>query len=190
MSSRSQTLHAPTRITVKDPKSLKNFTLEYSIHSGSRRFNRDLASIFPEIADQVNKCLVIPVFLNCENDMVGTGSIIDKERDEKLENFVGWGKSICQGLRDRGYWADLTDPCSGYPIFSDRGPSIYPDVQGAESLLKYPTQNVGCCHILLHPRWGSKVYPGTLFTFASVIDVKQVIDGSAVDSDEKANECS
>lgn len=30
--------------------------------------------------------------------------------------FVGWGKEICQKLRDRGYWADLTDPCSGYPV--------------------------------------------------------------------------
>ncbi|CAG8463405.1 9171_t:CDS:2 [Acaulospora morrowiae] len=184
MSSRSQTLNAPTLVTVQNPESLKNFVLEYSIHAGSRRFNKDLVRIFPEIEDQIDRCLVIPVFLKCENEIVGIGSEIDKERDKKLIDFVEWGKLICQKLRDRGYWADLTDPCSGYPIFSNRGPSIYPDVQGAEHLLKYSIQNVGCCHILLHPRWGGKVYPGTLFTIAGVNDINQVISESVVDVNE------
>ncbi|RHZ80331.1 hypothetical protein Glove_137g126 [Diversispora epigaea] len=177
---RSQTLISPTLITVKNPQTGNDFILEYSIHAGSKRFNQELKNIFPDIKDilEKEKCLVIPIFLKCENDMVGIGSEIDKEKDLKLNDFVEWGKLICQKLKDREYWADLTDPASGYPIFSNRGPSMYPDVNGAEQLLKYSIQNVGCCNILLHPKWGSKVYPGTLFSNANLDEIKQVINES------------
>ncbi len=37
---------------------------------------------------------------------------------------------------------------------------------GFEHLLRYKTQNAGCCKILLHPRWGSSCYPATIFTTA------------------------
>ncbi|CAG8768628.1 14054_t:CDS:2, partial [Racocetra fulgida] len=94
----------------------------------------------------------------------GMGERIDKEKDEKLEDFIEWGKEICQKLRDLGYWSDLTDPASGYPMFSDPGPSTYPDVQGAEQLLKYDIYNAG------------KVYPGTLFTTANENCIKQIIN--------------
>jgi hypothetical protein len=40
-------------------------------------------------------------------------------------------------------------------------------------LLRYHTymsyqrvQNVGCCKVLLHPKWGAAVYPATIFTNA------------------------
>jgi hypothetical protein len=30
--------------------------------------------------------------------------------------FVEWGKGVCELLRKDGHWADLSDPCSGYPV--------------------------------------------------------------------------
>ncbi|CAB4422460.1 unnamed protein product [Rhizophagus irregularis] len=163
--------------------SSKKRNTQFSIHLTSSRFARELKSVFPQV-EYIERCLVVPTFLKCTHDLVGIGAAIDNEKDEKLEDFVGWGKEICQKLRDRGYWADLTDPCSGYPIFSERGPSIYPDVQGAVELLKYDLHNAGCCHILLHPKWGSKVYPGTLFTTASDLELKQVISETIVSESE------
>ncbi|ORZ40778.1 hypothetical protein BCR44DRAFT_123687 [Catenaria anguillulae PL171] len=65
-----------------------------------------------------------------------------------------------------GSWFDFTDPASGYPILSQPGPSLYPDVHGAQALLHYDVMNVGCCKVLLHPRWSSRVYPTTCFTTA------------------------
>ncbi|CAG8802947.1 21314_t:CDS:2, partial [Cetraspora pellucida] len=146
----TRTLAAPTLVTVRNPKTLCPIVLEYSIHAGPNKFNRELKNVFPQIAEP-DKCL-----------------------------FVEWGKEVCQKLRDLGYWSDLTDPASGYPIFSDPGPSTYPDIQGAEQLLKYDIYNAGCCHILLHPKWGSKVYPGTLFTTANENCIKQVINESVL----------
>ncbi|CAJ0640738.1 10973_t:CDS:2 [Entrophospora sp. SA101] len=168
---RSMILHPPTLITVKNPKTQTPFILEYSIHKGSTRFTRELKNIFPKNIKEIENCLILPIFLKCHNDLVGVGSQIDMEKDERLEHFVEWGKFVCKRLRERGYWADITDPASGYPILSEAGVSTYPDVQGSYELLKYDVLNAGCCSILLHPNWGSKVYPGTLFTDSNQDDI-------------------
>ncbi|KAF9296516.1 hypothetical protein BGZ74_010305 [Mortierella antarctica] len=68
----------------------------------------------------------------------------------------------------------MTDPASGFPNYTERGRDIYPDVEGCHMLLKYDFQAAGCCKILLHPNWGSKVYPATFFTTAP-LDVLQNI---------------
>jgi len=47
-----------------------------------------------------------------------------------------------------------------------------------QALLKYHTQCCGPCKILLHPKWGSHVYPASLFTTAPLDVVVQVIDES------------
>lgn len=36
--------------------------------------------------------------------------------------------------------------------------------------------NAGCCKVLLHPQWGSAVYPATLFTTAPVAIVVQKLN--------------
>ncbi|KAG9306894.1 hypothetical protein G9A89_002563 [Geosiphon pyriformis] len=171
---RSISLFGPIIVTALTPKTRRKLTIEYSIHAISSRFTRDLKGVFPKVND-LEKCLVVPTFQKCVYDLVGTGPLIDKERDEKLEMFFEWGTAVCEILRKNGNWADITDPASGFPMFSPPGPSIYPDVQGAQEFLKYDVQNAGCCHILLHPQWGSKSYPGTLFTTASPESLKQAI---------------
>ena len=68
---------------------------------------------------------------------------------------------------------DLTDSPTPQPP-STPNPQVltphctrpYSEVAGFEHLLRYKTQNAGCCKILLHPRWGSSCYPATIFTTA------------------------
>ena len=48
-------------------------------------------------------------------------------------------------------------------MIDERGASYYPDVMGCQRLLGYDTTNCGCCSVLSHPRFGTKVYPATLF---------------------------
>ncbi|CAG8557014.1 11945_t:CDS:2 [Ambispora gerdemannii] len=172
---RSIEIQAPTVLTCLTPKTCQLITIEYSIHACSSRLSRELEKVFPEVAADLGRCLVVPTFQKCEHDLVGVGPLVDKERDAKLEAFIEWGTSICEKLRQYGHWADITDPASGFPVFSSPGPSMYPDVEGAQQLLKYDVQNAGCCHILLHPQWGSKNYPATLFTTADADTLKNVI---------------
>jgi len=159
--------------------------LEYSIHCPPAHFQRDLSFVFPALTKaDLKSLLVIPTIQKCHNDMVSWGAVVDKERDAKLEIFVSWGKAVAGKLREMGFWADVMDPASGFPIFSDRGNAMYPDVQGTQALLRYDVQNTGCCNVLLHPLWGSKIYPSTMFTTAGVeVAIKAV---AMVEDESKA----
>ncbi|GIL74693.1 hypothetical protein Vretimale_2326 [Volvox reticuliferus] len=44
--------------------------------------------------------------------------------------------------------------------------TVYPEVPALSILMGYQTANAGCCKVLLHPVWGSAVYPASLFTEA------------------------
>ncbi|KAG0054000.1 hypothetical protein BGZ83_012170 [Gryganskiella cystojenkinii] len=148
-------------------------TLEYSIHVSPRRMTRDLATVFPN--RDLSSLLVVPTFQKCNNEMVAWDAEIAKEKDDRLDDFVRWSTALHQGLEKRGYWSDMTDPASGFPCFSERGRDVYPDVEGCQMLLKYDFQNAGCCKVLLHPIWGSKIYPATFFTTAPLEALKEVI---------------
>jgi hypothetical protein len=55
------------------------------------------------------------------------------------------------------------------------GGRVYPDVVGAQMLLRYDTVDAGCCRVLLHPRWQSRCYPSTLFTTADPATVCRLL---------------
>jgi hypothetical protein len=43
---------------------------------------------------------------------------------------------------------------------------VYSEVDGMECLLNYKSYNAGFCKILVHPKFGSSVYPATMFCYA------------------------
>ena len=53
-------------------------------------------------------------------------------------------------------------------MLGERGPAPYPDVSGAQQLLRYEVINGGCCPLVSHPKWRTKCYPATVFTTADV----------------------
>eukprot|EP00879_Flechtneria_rotunda_P026377 GHRR01028121.1.p2 GENE.GHRR01028121.1~~GHRR01028121.1.p2 ORF type:complete len:150 (+),score=51.42 GHRR01028121.1:319-768(+) len=127
---------------------------------------RDVQSIFPD--EQLSGMLLVPTCQQADHDLVRTGEAIDREKDRLLERFMGWAQSVCGQLQQQGYWCDYIDPCSGLPMIHQGTNNVYLEVEGLSLLLGYKTQNAGCCKIVLHPRWGSSVYPATLFTKAPV----------------------
>lgn len=176
-------------------ESTRLMQLEYSIHPCPRRFRRELLAVFPELLNiptgtasssstaSLNADLsslftdvhIIPTFQRCQWDLVATGPHVEAEKDEKLVNFYHWSALVCGRLREQGFWADMTDPASGYPVFGGRGSAVYPDVHGANRLLAYDIMNTGCCSVLLHPKWGSQVYPATMFARAPSTIIDEII---------------
>lgn len=47
------------------------------------------------------------------------GEEIEKEKDRLLEEFMSFARKICETLRDRGFWADYIDPCSGLAMLTE-----------------------------------------------------------------------
>ena len=60
---------------------------------------------------------------------------------------------------------------------------VYSEVDSMECLLNYKSYNAGFCKILTHPKWGSAVYPATIFAFAPPDVVRDVIDSLPVGAD-------
>ncbi|KAJ1925697.1 hypothetical protein IWQ60_004405 [Tieghemiomyces parasiticus] len=169
-----------------DAETSRGFILEYSVHACSPRFRREVALVFPQFRTlnstkpapakggkgaaptitETSDLYIVPVCQPTHRSLVAVGAEIEGEKDDKLINFVRWADCLRALLAARGYWADFTDPCSGYPVYSPRGASFYPDVAGCQYLLRYAVTTADGCSVLVHPRWDTSFYPATFFTTA------------------------
>lgn len=61
-------------------------------------------------------------------------------------------------------------------MLGERGAGFYSDVQGSLALLKYKTTMAGCCGMIVHPTWGTKSYPATLFVKAPLHVIQNFFD--------------
>jgi hypothetical protein len=87
-----------------------------------------------------------------------------------------FGQAVCAELRARGYWADYIDPCSGLPMLTKDTIKVYSEVDSMQTLLHYATMDAGMCKVLLHPTWGSSVYPASAFTDAPLATLQAVLN--------------
>eukprot|EP00271_Cylindrocystis_brebissonii_P022042 TRINITY_DN8252_c0_g1_i3.p1 TRINITY_DN8252_c0_g1~~TRINITY_DN8252_c0_g1_i3.p1 ORF type:complete len:183 (-),score=18.03 TRINITY_DN8252_c0_g1_i3:787-1335(-) len=148
--------------------------MEYSAHSCPRQYGEELRSIFP--GEDVASMLIVPTCQHACVDLVHLGEAVEKEKDHLLEEFVGWARPICERLTSEfGHFADYLDPCSGLPMIHRDTTTVYSEVEGLATLLGYVSANAGCCKVILHPRWGSAVYPATMFTKAPLETFLRVV---------------
>ena len=181
----SQTTHRKTKSTLLAPLDVTHqvssgLPFEASVHLLPRTVAAEVAFILPTVQAPTGLVAVLTAQKSLY-ELVEWGDEVAKEKDALLERFVAWAGKLCQLLMGQGYFADYIDPCSGLPANTD-GNKIYGEVDGFQALLGYHTQNANCCKILLHPKWGSAVYPATLFTNAPGHLVSELVQH--LDSDE------
>lgn len=92
-----------------------------------------------------------------------------------MRQFVEFAREVCGQLQAQGYWADYIDPCSGLATVTANPNKVYSEVDGMQALLHYRVLNAGFCKILLHPKWGSAVYPASMFTTAPAHVVEAIL---------------
>ncbi|KAJ2797911.1 hypothetical protein H4R20_005012, partial [Coemansia guatemalensis] len=149
--------------------------LQYSVHICPRRMRREMGLVFPDVVGKESRLLIIPTFQQTQSSMISYEVETQAEKDAKLHLFYRWGAELVDRLRAQGHWADITDPMSGMALFTPSGPSLYPDVEGAEVLLRYTPFNLGSCFVMSHPQWGTHVYPATAFTLAPAQVVTRIL---------------
>ncbi len=74
-----------------------------------------------------------------------------------------------------GHLAEVFDPRTGSPLFSQPGSLRLDDVAVVRSCLGYATCDRYGCSVILHPVWGSAVYPSTLLSSAEPHLVRGVL---------------
>jgi len=174
------TTMAPSSSTLLEPKLAAlagkcNDPIECSVHTLPKPLMREFRHVFgekyqqdamQEDGDNGTELLAIPTNQQAQEDLVAVGEEIEFEKDRLLNVFLDFGKEICDRIRAMGYWADYIDPCSGLPMITRECNKVYSEVDGMECLLNYRAYNAGFCKVLTHPKWGTSVYPATIFCCA------------------------
>jgi len=149
---------------------------EWSVHRPPALMYREIQSMFPARKDGVTKdnLLVVTTCQRTGPDLAGEGQEVDEEKDRCLEVFMAFGQQVAEELAAAGHWADYVDPCTGHPV---REPInlVFPEVEALEMLLQYKCGQAGNCKIVMHPQWGSNVYPCSLFTTAPADVLAQAV---------------
>ncbi|CAM9337101.1 unnamed protein product [Choristocarpus tenellus] len=122
-------------ITLMQPR-MTTVGLEVSLHTCPKALLRELKHVFSGVGG-LGECLAIPTNQHAELDLVNIGDKVEKEKDRLLNTFVTFASSVCEKIRQEGYWADYIDPCSGLPVmtlkycflFAPRGYSTTSGVQ-------------------------------------------------------------
>jgi hypothetical protein len=82
------------------------------------------------------------------------------------QKFLEFGLAVVESLRQLGHTADLFDPKTGLPVLSQAGSLPLDDVAVVRSTLGYAADQIGQCWTIVHPLWGSAVYPSILMSSA------------------------
>lgn len=180
--------NAATSGTLVAPTTLPASGLEYSVHRVPRAQRDEVAALFPAQCGGglaatagpaarafLDELLLVPTTQRAAADLAGVGAAVEREKDTRLEAFLRWAEAVCAHLAGAeagpqgegpAYFCDYADPCSGLPMRHRATQKVYDEVSALAVLRHYRCANAGCCKVVLHPRWGSAVYPATLFARA------------------------
>ncbi|MBD6618942.1 methylmalonic aciduria and homocystinuria type D protein [Komarekiella sp. 'clone 1'] len=146
--------------------------VQISIHAPSQYICANCERILPDWKEQPFLWVVI-VLQQSQYKLVEKTAEIEAEKERLREKFMRFGCDLVFNLRDRGYLTDLIDPRTGYPLMSHPGAIPHNDTAVVKALLNYPVIK-NKCSVLVHPNWGTAVYPSILISEAPPILIEWV----------------
>lgn len=147
--------------------------MEYSIHAPNPFICTNLHCLLPDWSHPVRSVLV--VLQPAQLELMQVTPETDAQKQQLRQRFLEFGLKIIYNLRQLGYLADLFDPRTGQPLLSQAGTLRLDDVAVVRSTLGYSTTQFGNCRSILHPNWGSAVYPSILISSAEPSQVELAI---------------
>jgi len=144
---------------------------------------RELVPILPAFFSSNNSpslkdthLLCIPTFQPCFVEVSKVSIDSELEKNRLLEVFYEFSNLLIKLLSNKCSFIDYIDPCSGSPVRTIHGSSTYSEVDGAQLLLKYKSEQIGFCSVIQHPKWKTNCYPASIFTNATVGQVYEAIE--------------
>ena len=144
---------------------------EYSIHPPSPFIAKSWRLLLPHWRTPVLSVLVLlqrsPLMLS--QSSLQAESMKQYLRDRAIQLLI----PLVEQLRTHEYHATLFDPRTGFPYCA--GPPGIPlnDVAVVHAVLGYAYQQYGQCHCIIHPAWGSSVYPTIMLSSTTPTLLKQ-----------------
>jgi Methylmalonic aciduria and homocystinuria type D protein len=148
--------------------------MQYSVHLPSRYIYTHQNQLLPDWSLPASSLLI--VLQRCRCNLLEQTTEAELQKNWLRREFLKLGGTIVMKLNRMGYLADLFDPRTGLPVLSTPGQLRIDDVAIAHAILGYPVHTYGGCSVILHPHWGSSVYPSTLISSAQPLTLQQVVE--------------
>ncbi|NES80189.1 MAG: methylmalonic aciduria and homocystinuria type D protein [Moorea sp. SIO2B7] len=147
--------------------------IDISIHAPTSFVTNNQKLILPDWDLPV--AAVVIVLQQARFSLTNTKDCVNQEKDRLRDKFIHFGLDVVSALSDRGFLSDLIEPRTGYPLLSHPGEIAHDDVAVVKALLGFPVM-IGNCSAIIHPSWGSAVYPSILISSALPLDLKPVLE--------------
>lgn len=138
--------------------------MQYSVHLPTPFIQRHFDQLLPDWSCRVGSVLITIQRPTC--NLIERTYATELEKNLLRETFLQWGQAIAAQLHHLGHLAEPFDPKTGRPCFSQPGQLWLDDVAVAHACLGYPTTQIEGCSVILHPEWGSAVYPSIILASA------------------------
>ncbi|XP_034140944.1 methylmalonic aciduria and homocystinuria type D homolog, mitochondrial-like [Drosophila guanche] len=129
---------------------------------------QDFQELFPNNPELSQGMTVMTISQKSINDMSSWSSKVIDERESLMEKFVFTAERMCNYLKSLGYWADFIDPSSGRPYNGDYTPATFFETDERYRKFGFEIEDLGCCKVISHSKWGTNLFVGALFTNAPV----------------------
>ncbi|NDJ17347.1 methylmalonic aciduria and homocystinuria type D protein [Myxacorys almedinensis] len=147
--------------------------MHYSVHPPSKFIDKYCDQLLPTWSTPVRSIVVI--LQPAELELTHCTPAAEHCKHRLRQRFLDIGLAIIEHLKQLGYLADGFDPKTGLPLTSQAGFMRLDDVAVVRSSLGYPAAQLGACSTLVHPLWGSAVYPSILMSSADTKLVESAV---------------
>ena len=148
--------------------------MQCSVHLPSQFIAAHQNILLPSWPRPIGSMLL--VLQPCACDLLGQTAEIERQKQRLRIEFLAFGSAVADRLEQLGHLAEVFDPRTGQPSRSQPGALSLDDVAVVRSCLDYSTVVYGECWSIVHPDWGSAVYPSTLLSSAAPAVVATVCD--------------
>lgn len=139
--------------------------MQYSIHPPSPFIVDRLEQLLPDWGVPVRSVLV--VLQRSSLPLTEKNRHTETQKSYLRQRFLELGQWAAAALQSRGHRVEVFDPQTGLPLLSRPGKIPLDDVRVVHTCLGYPAIPLGECRAIVHPVWGSAVYPSVLVSSAS-----------------------
>lgn len=167
---------------VEDERSI----LDCDAHECPLLLVKDFQELFPgNRANLSNGLTVLTLSFKSKADMSVWSREVNMEREDLMKQYFFTAERMCSFLKENGYWADFIDPSSGRPFYvsslrkcplesnfcfdslqGDYTPATFFETDERYRNFGFEIEDLGCCKVISHQKWGTRAFVGALFTNA------------------------
>lgn len=158
--------------------------MQCSVHPPNPFIQFHLDQLLPDWNVPILSVLV--VLQQCSTALWDRTRETEVQKNCLRQKFMQFGQQLVPFLQQSGYLAEVIDPQTGLPTVSQAGSLKLDVVRVVDTCLGYGMTVSGDCKVIVHPTWGSAVYPAVIVSSAQPSVLQGVVDRLLCTLDDSA----